>query len=331
MEGNYSLPKGRAGGGSCNILLFIAVVEEIDGFEFLAQLHFLLGSDVLEGSAVGAEVEADELHDALAADDVAAEVADDVDDILGVVLQGASLLEVAFFPSTEDACQAAPVVVRGAADASLSATHSQTGQDGLVLAVEHIELAVLVAAAAVVFIEALEGVLDTSEVGDATIYGLQEVIHREEGAVEGRDVIKVEGEIRCSASNLFAVLDQLFDASDLREGRSHGADAKGANLLGVLSQLEGTAHTGAAYMDDDLEILECLSGIHPGFGQLHSLFLGEHIAFATGTIDEHTFKTVALEQCSIFGDDREIDAAVGIHRGERSVDETFDFFHINDC
>ena len=66
----------------------IAVLEEAYRVELLLQLFFLFGSNVLEGRAVGAEVEADEFHDALAADDVAAEMADDVDDLLRIVLQG---------------------------------------------------------------------------------------------------------------------------------------------------------------------------------------------------------------------------------------------------
>ena len=53
------------------------------------------------GGAVGTQVEADELHDALAAHDVAAVVADDVDDLLREVLQLACLLYVARVPGVD--------------------------------------------------------------------------------------------------------------------------------------------------------------------------------------------------------------------------------------
>ena len=74
------------GGGPCVAGATVAAVEKVDGFEFLAQLCLLVVGDVLERSAVRPEVEADELHDTLAAHDVAAEVANDVDDVLCIVL-----------------------------------------------------------------------------------------------------------------------------------------------------------------------------------------------------------------------------------------------------
>ena len=165
--------------------LLIAMIEEIDGFEFGFQAHFLLGRDVLEGCAIGTQVETDELHDALAAHDVTTEMADDVDDILSVVLQLAGFLQVTSLPGFDDAYEATAVVVRSAADAALCAAHSEAREDGLVLTVEHIELSVLVATAAVVLIEALEGVFDAGEIGDAAVDSLQEVVHREECTVEG--------------------------------------------------------------------------------------------------------------------------------------------------
>ena len=257
------------------------MIEEVNGFEFLAQLHFLFVGDVLEGCAVGAEVETDKLHDALAADDVASEVADDVDDVLSIVLQGTCLLEVAGSPSLLNAYEATAIIVGRATDATLSATHGETGQDGLILTVEHVELAVLVAAATVVLIEALECVLDAGEVGDATINGLQEVVHREECSVESGDMVEVEGQVGCAASYLFAVLNEFLDTANLGEGRSHGADAEGSDSLSVLGKALGTTDTSAAHMYDDLEVMERLGGIHPSLGYLLALVLGEHIALAT--------------------------------------------------
>ena len=67
-------------------LLLATAAEETDGFELAAHFGLFAGCDVDEGSAVGAEVEADELHDALAAHDVSAEMTDDVDDLLRVIL-----------------------------------------------------------------------------------------------------------------------------------------------------------------------------------------------------------------------------------------------------
>ena len=254
-------------------------------------------------------------------------MADDIDDILRVVLQLASLLQVTGLPGIDDAHETTAIVVRSAADATLSTAHGEAREDGLVLTVEHVELSVLVATAAVVLVEALEGVLDASEVGNAPIDSLQEVEHREEGAVEGGDVIEVEGELRRTAGYLLAVLDQFLNAAHLGEGRRHRTDTEGTDGLGVFGKILGTANTGAAYMHDDLEVREILHGSHPRLGDLLALVLGEHIALATGAVDKHTFQTVAIEQCGIFGDDTEVDAAICVHRGERGVNKTFDFFH----
>ena len=58
---------------------------------------------------------------------------------------------------------------------------------------QHIVLAILVESALVVFVHALEGVFDAGKVGYTAINGLQELYHRQEGPVEGRDVVIVEG------------------------------------------------------------------------------------------------------------------------------------------
>ena len=88
------------------------MVEEVDSFKFGFQTSFLFVGDVLERRAIWTEVEADKLHNALAADDVSAEVEDDIDDILSVVLQLASLLQITGLPSIDDAYEATAVVVR---------------------------------------------------------------------------------------------------------------------------------------------------------------------------------------------------------------------------
>ena len=62
------------------------MLEEAYLVEFLLELNLFLRRDVLKGRTVRAEVEADELHDALAAHDVSAEMTDDVDDLLRVIL-----------------------------------------------------------------------------------------------------------------------------------------------------------------------------------------------------------------------------------------------------
>ena len=62
------------------------MLEETYLFQFFAELSFFFESDVLEGCAVGTKVETYQLHDTFAAHDVAAEMADDVDDLLRIVL-----------------------------------------------------------------------------------------------------------------------------------------------------------------------------------------------------------------------------------------------------
>ena len=62
------------------------MLEEANLLQFLAELSLLFWRDVLERGAVGAKVQANKFHDALAAHDVAAEMADDVNDLLRVIL-----------------------------------------------------------------------------------------------------------------------------------------------------------------------------------------------------------------------------------------------------
>ena len=64
----------------------VTMLEEANLVEFLLELNLFLWRDVLEWSSVRSEVEANQLHDALAAHDVAAEMADDVNDLLRVIL-----------------------------------------------------------------------------------------------------------------------------------------------------------------------------------------------------------------------------------------------------
>ena len=62
------------------------MLEEANLVEFLLQLNFFLGRDVLEGCAVWTEVETNKLHDALSTHNIASEVTDDVDDFLRIIL-----------------------------------------------------------------------------------------------------------------------------------------------------------------------------------------------------------------------------------------------------
>ena len=64
------------------LLEFITTLEEIDCLKFLAHCSLLFVGHVLEWCAVLAKVKAYEFHDALAAYDVAAVVANDIDDLL---------------------------------------------------------------------------------------------------------------------------------------------------------------------------------------------------------------------------------------------------------
>jgi hypothetical protein len=58
--------------------------------------------------------------------------------------------------------------------------------------VQHIELAPAIVAALIVFVEALEGVLDSCKIRDASVYGLQELDHRQVNAVKGGDVVEIK-------------------------------------------------------------------------------------------------------------------------------------------
>ena len=57
-----------------------------------------------------------------------------------------------------DADKILSVIVRGAANSAFCSTHSEARQDGLVLTVQHVELATTVEPALVIFVQTLEGV-----------------------------------------------------------------------------------------------------------------------------------------------------------------------------
>lgn len=137
----------------------VAALEEADLLQFALHRSLLLVGHVAERNPVLAQIQSDELHDPLAADDVAPVVADDVDDRLREVLFFARRLQVTALPGLDDPHQFATVVVRRTADAALRTALGQARQDRLILAVEHVVLAVAVQAALVVLVETLEGVL----------------------------------------------------------------------------------------------------------------------------------------------------------------------------
>ena len=77
------LPRRKNGEG---LLKHVTMLKERNFLQFLLQLCFLLRRNVLEGRAVGTEVETNKFHDALATHNIASEVTDDVDDLLRIIL-----------------------------------------------------------------------------------------------------------------------------------------------------------------------------------------------------------------------------------------------------
>ena len=141
-------------------------------------------------------------------------------------------------------------------------------------------------------------------------------------------MIVVEGKFGSCGCNLLAVFHELFHTTHLGEGGSHRTDTPCTDFGSVACEFLGFAERAAAHMDDDLEVFG--HSLHPSFGQTLAFVGGEHIAFAARTVDKHAFKAVFLQHRSIGGDGLQIDVAVGEHRGEWSVDKSFDFFHINE-
>ena len=86
------------------------------------------------------------------------------------------------------------------------------------------------------------------------------------------------------------------------------------------------AQAAAAHVHDHLEA----GGrrLHPLFGQQHALLRGEHVALARRAVDEYALQAVLGQHGGIGGDRLRVDVAVGAHRGERGVDQSFDLFHI---
>jgi len=303
----------------------VAALEESDLFKLLLHFGFFVRRHVAERRAVRSEVQTDEFHDALAADDVSAEAADHVDDFLGEVLELARLFDVAGVPGVDYRGQAASVVVRGAADAAARAAHRQRRKNRLVLAVEHVESAVLVEAALVVFVERFVRVFDSGEIRNAPVHGLQQVEHRQERAVERGNVVVVERKIRRAGCDFFAVFGEFLDAADFRERRGHHADAPRADRLRVLCESAARPGAAGANMDDHLEARG--RGGHPRFGELHALFVRKHVSFAGGAVDENALQAVFREHRGVARNGFEVYFTVWGERRERCVDESGDLLH----
>ena len=291
----------------------------------MASSSALVVGHVAERDTVGSEVQPDEFHDALAADDVAAVVADDVDHRLREVLLFTGGLQIAPLPGFDDADQLAAVVVRRAADTALRTALRQARKDRFVLPVQHVEPAVPVEAALVVLIEAFEGVFDAREVRNTPVDSLEQVEHRQERAVEGGDVVIIERQSGCGRSDDLAVFDQLLDTADLRERGRHGADAPGPDSGGMGGEFRALPQAAAAHVHDHLE-----SGGRRGdplLGQRHPLLGSEHVTLARRTVDEHALQSVFGQHGGIGRNGFQIDVPVGQHRGKGSVDKSFDLFH----
>ena len=93
----------------------------------------------------------------------------------------------------------------------------------------------------------------------------------------------------------------------------------------MAGQFLALAQTATSHVDNHFESFGFR--LHPSLGQLHSLLGSEHIALARRTIDKHAFQPVFLQHCGIGRDGLKIDVAILMHRGERCIDKTDDFFH----
>ena len=191
---------------------------------------------------------------------------------------------------------------------------------------KHVELAAAIESALVVLIDALEGVLDACEVGNASVHSLQQFHHRQESPIEGRYVIEIEGQVRSTASNLFAVLHQFFYASYLGEWRCHSTYAPCAYLLGMFGQSAALAHTATADMYNHLEAFGCC--LHPGFGYLHAFVTRQHVAFARRTVDKHAFQSVLCQHLGILWNRFQVHVTISLEWCKRGIDEALNLFKL---
>ena len=191
---------------------------------------------------------------------------------------------------------------------------------------KHIELAIAIETALVVFIDTLEGVLDTCKVGNTSVHSLKQFYHRQEGTVESRNVIVVERKVGSTAGNLLDVLCQFFDATNLWEWRSHSAYAPCTNLLGMFCQATTFANAAATNVYDNLEVLGGCS--HPSFCNLHTLLARQHIAFTAGAIDEYSLKSVLCQHLCIGGNRFQIHITILLEGCKRGIDEAHNFLKL---
>lgn len=139
-------------------------------------------------------------------------------------------------------------------------------------------------------------------------------------------MVEVEGQVGGTAGYLLAVLYKLLNTCHFGERGSHGASAPCAYLLGVLCQAAAALDAGAARVYDYLEVGR--HSLYPCFGQQHALLLGEHVALARRTVDEHAFQPVAGQEVGIGGYGFVVYLAVGVEGGERRVYQSVYLFHI---
>lgn len=92
-------------------------------------------------------------------------------------------------------------------------------------------------------------------------------------------------------------------------------------------QLPTAFHTGASDVHNDLEAGGY--GLHPSFGQLHTLVLRKHIPLARRAIDKYPFQTIARQHVRISLNGLIVHTTVLMKRRKRRIDQTKYLFHKN--
>ncbi len=94
----------------------------------------------------------------------------------------------------------------------------------------------------------------------------------------------------------------------------------------MTSKFCALTQAAATYMDNHFETF--WGSFNPSFSYLLTLFGSKHISLTRRTVDKHTLKSILGKHGCISRDRLEINVSVGMHRGKRCINKTFDFFHL---
>ena len=173
------------------MVLLVAIAEKTYGLQLLFHGRFFCIAYILKGKTVGSAIQSQEFHDPFATHQIAAIFYQNLNELVGQMLQFPAFFHVTCHKSCLHIHVKPETMVVGASNAS-PVTVDQSVQEHLVHAPEHFVFASGHVTALFKFKHVHVGVFHTGQIGDMFTGGFQEVNNGKVNAIEPRDVVIIE-------------------------------------------------------------------------------------------------------------------------------------------